>query len=59
MSAFRLIIGTHYLTKYMFLRNTVILANELISKRDDEKVRLAVSEQDQKARGMPEHFQLL
>lgn len=27
----------------MFLRNTVILSNELISKIDYEKVRLAVS----------------
>lgn len=43
MSAFRLIIKTHYLTKYMFLRNTVILANELIGKIDYEKVGLGVS----------------
>lgn len=28
----------------MFLRSTEILANELISKRDYEKVRLAASE---------------
>lgn len=28
----------------MFLRNIVILANELISKTDYEKVRLSVSE---------------
>lgn len=46
-SAFRLIIKTHYLTKCMFLRNIVILANELISKIDYEKVRLTVSRKDQ------------
>ena len=54
-SAFRLIIKTHYLTKCMFLRNIVILANELISKIDYEKVRLTVSEKI-RIHEMPKQF---
>lgn len=39
----------------MFLRNTVILANELISKIDYEKVRLVVSGKI-RIPEMPKHF---
>lgn len=54
-SAFRLIIKTHYLTKCTFLRNILILANELISKIDYEKVRLTVSEKI-RIHEMPKQF---